>query len=242
MSDCCCGHQSAAEENVSVEDERKEACCCDGDAAEARESCCCSGNDAAAEPCCCGGDADDSCCADDPYAGPMTPAVVDFLFLDLAVCDRCQGADDRVFEAVKRCKGVLRACGYDLTLNQILIDSEEKATAYRLMSSPTIRVNGVDICSEVIEDDCGCCSDMADSAVTCRLFPFNGGYYEVPPTDMIVRGIMEVVMQGQKPQDQDAFELPENLRTFFAGVDKKAEEQGANRPSIPEERKRCCCC
>ena len=178
-------------------------------------------------------------CEDDAYAGRRKTVVVDFLYLDLTVCDRCQGADKRVERAVELCRPVLAACGYDITLNSVNIDSEWLAQQYRFYSSPTVRVNDVDICPSIEENDCDCCSDIADYDVKCRLFPFNGTYYEVPPTDLLVRGIMEVVLQGRvAEQDADKpYELPENLAGFFAGKRKKdAEERAAQG-----EGESCCC-
>lgn len=215
---CCC--QNA----------KPEPCCCDTSAHVEPESCCCDESAAAtaqeaaaAEQCCCS--TSSSCCSDsayscedDAYAGEMQEVVVDFLFLDLDCCDRCQGADERVASAVERCHDVLAACGFSLTLNQLYMESPELAERYRFESSPTIRVNGVDICPSIEENDCACCSDISGTDVTCRVFPFNGTYYEVPPTDLIVRGIMEVALQGQKPPCcQPPYVMPENLRAFYEG-------------------------
>lgn len=208
-----------------------------------QEGCCCGAEDPAA------GDA--YRCSDDAYAGPMRKVDVDFLYLDLACCDRCQGADKRVEAAVERCRGVLAACGYDLALNSIHVDSAKLAKAYRFESSPTIRVNGADICPSVEENDCACCSDMSDTAVTCRIFPFNGAYYEVPPTDLIVRGIMEAVMQDRQPDDTARpYELPENLARFYAGVQEKSRAEAgcccgdasAAKPRKGAASEGSCCC
>lgn len=178
-------------------------------------------------------------CEDDAYAGRRKTVVVDFLYLDLTVCDRCQGADKRVERAVELCRPVLAACGYDITLNSVNIDNEWLAQQYRFYSSPTVRVNDVDICPSIEENDCDCCSDISNYDVKCRLFPFNGTYYEVPPTDLLVRGIMEVVLQGRVAERgaDKPYELPENLAGFFAGKRKKdAEERAAQ-----DEGESCCC-
>lgn len=222
-----------------------QSCCCstDTETSTANEPCCCGEDSSTAdgaheESCCCGEGDSDCCsdsaysCADDPFVGHKKTVVVDFLFLDLTVCDRCQGADERVALAVERCRPVLSACGYNLILNQIDVENAQLAERFRFYSSPTIRVNGVDICESIEENDCGCCSDIASTDVKCRLFPFNGTYYEVPPTDMIVRGIMETVLQGKKaPAETDAYVLPENLCDFFEGKEAKAATSGS-----------CCCC
>ena len=90
-------------------------------------------------------------CSDDAYAGRKKTVVVDFLYLDLTVCERCQGADKRVERAVELCRPVLAACGYDIALNSVNVDSEWLAEQYNFYSSPTVRVNNVDICPSIEE-------------------------------------------------------------------------------------------
>ena len=171
-------------------------------------------------------------CSDDKYKGRKKTVVVEFLYLDLVVCDRCQGADQRVAKAVERCKPVLEACGYELRLQCVLIDNEMLAEQYRFYSSPTVRVNGVDVCPSIEENDCDCCRDISDFDVKCRLFPFNGTYYEVPPTDMLVRNIMETVLGGKVAHPEDEpYVLPENLAGFFAGKRRKAASAAPKRQS-----------
>ena len=256
---CCCG--SAPEEPCCPEPEKTQSCCCESEEPAKSEPCCCGETEPAEEPCCCGtettagtepcccGDSaeaepcccsdDDDCCSDsefscedDPYAGEVTPVDVDFLYLDLTVCDRCQGADVRVAKAVERCQPIMRTCGYDLKLNMILVDTKELAEAHRFVSSPTVRVNGIDICGEVAENDCGCCSDIADTDVKCRIFSFNGKQYEVPPTDMLVCGIVRAVMgTTQAPANDTPYVMPQNLIDFYEGKERK-ESSGSS----------CCCC
>lgn len=198
---------------------------------ENSESCCCCESSASASS---NGSAVSYSSSDDSYKGRKRKVVVDFLYLDLSCCDRCQGADQRVEMAVERCRDVLLACGYEISLNSVHVDNQMLAEAYRFESSPTVRVNGVDICPSIEENDCACCSDMSDTPVTCRIFPFNGTYYEVPPTDMLVRGIMEVVLQNRQPDDPPLpYKLPENLRQFYQGVEKKAQKDAVVEP--------CCC-
>ena len=203
-----------------------------GQQAKDASTCCCSGGSAP------NGQSSAYSGADEPYRGRRDKAVVDFLYLDLACCDRCQGADKRVEAAVDRCRDVLAACGYDIVLNSIHVDTPEKAVLHRFASSPTVRVNGVDICPSVEENDCVCCSDMSDAAVTCRIFPFNGTYYEVPPTDMLVRGIMETVLQNRRPNDPpDPYTLPQNLERFYKGMQGK----GGKGRKKAKARQDCCC-
>lgn len=222
MSDCCCNS-----DNRAAEPSEEKGACCGGESAESARQ---------GDSCCCGPDSSAAySCADDPYAGHKKTAVIDFLFLDLTVCDRCQGADERVALAYERCKPILAACGYNLVLNQVDIEDEALAEHYRFYSSPTVRVNGVDICPSIEENDCGCCSDLSDSDVKCRVFPFNGTYYEVPPTDMLVRGIIETVIRGEKAHpEMEPYELPENLAGFFTGKRNKEAKRAAQEGQQPE--------
>lgn len=172
---------------------------------------------------------------DDPYKGRRKPVNVEFMALDLKVCDRCQGTDKRVEVAVEKLRDVLSACGYDIALTSTIIDNEWMAEEYRFYSSPTIRVNGVDICPSIEENECKCCSDMSDSPVKCRMYPFNGTYYEVPPVDLVIQGIMNVVAQELEADPQaKPYALPENLKVFFGGVREKAKADGSEGES-------CCC-
>jgi hypothetical protein len=83
--------------------------------------------------CCCGS----GCCT------PEKRVVIDFLYLDLDVCERCQGTGKVLDEAVTDVKNVLEAGGYEVVVNKVLVDTREKAVAHRLMTSPTIRINAV---------------------------------------------------------------------------------------------------
>lgn len=223
-SSCCC---SPTEEPAS------EPCCCSPAEEPAAESCCCSDSSASEESCCCS-DSGYSC-ADDPYQGHKKTVVVDFLYLDLKTCDRCTGADERVFNAVEACKPILSACGYNVILNQIFIEDEALAARFDFYSSPTIRVNGIDICPSIQENDCGCCSDISGTDVTCRLFPFNGTLYEVPPTEMIIAAIMKTAITEAKAPAADEYVLPENLKAFFEG--KRTKEA-----TDTQAEAKCCCC
>lgn len=256
---CCCGGSASKEAPANAGSLTEEAVATDaneqGTKGESEGTCCCGGD---SDGCC---DSSSYSCEDDPYAGALTPVVVDFLYLDLTVCDRCQGADKRVERAVELCSPVLAACGFKLVLNSVNVRDERMAKRYRFASSPTIRVNGRDICPTIEENDCGCCSDLSDSDVACRIFPFNGTHYEVPPTDMIVRGIVEAVFgEGALADEREAaadepFEVPENLVTFFRGraakeaakaEDAAADDDAAAAPAADAAKRSesagsCCC-
>ena len=101
---------------------------------------------------------------------------------------------------------------------KIEIESVELAKQYRFLSSPTIRVNGQDICGSVKENSCGCCSEISGSDVDCRVFEYNGESYEVPPKEMLAEAILKTVFgQEESGCSCGGYELPENLRAFFEG-------------------------
>lgn len=71
--------------------------------------------------------------------------IIDFLYLDLNVCNRCQGTDQGLEEAIEDVAKVLESAGVEIVVNKIHINSKEKAIQHRFVTSPTIRVNGRDI-------------------------------------------------------------------------------------------------
>ena len=95
----------------------------------------------------------------------------------------------------------------------------EIAKRFEFLSSPTIRVNGQDICTSVKESSCGCCSDISGTDVDCRIFEYNGKTYEVPPKEMLANYILTYVfgMNESRCCCDSEYELPENLKSFFDG-------------------------
>ena len=226
-SDCCGGSGSS---NASS--------CCGGQAKKS-SSCCDSGSGSGSS--CCGGDS--NCCSDganndDPNTAEKEIVRIDCLFLDLSICDRCQGTDTRVEMAIEQLRDVMDMAGYRFEMNTELILNNELAIKHKFLSSPTVRVNGVDICPEVIENPCGCCKDLSDYDVYCRQFEFNGKLYEVPPTAYVVKRILEIVFGGEKPKDEP-YEIPENIKGFLDG---RAAKEAAGK----KESGSCCggsgCC
>ncbi|MGE5579934.1 MAG: DUF2703 domain-containing protein [Bacillota bacterium] len=176
-----------------------------------------------------------SCCAS-PSESQVTRkgVVIDFLYLDLSVCTRCQGTDDSLDEALSEIERVLKATGKEVVVNRINVTTEELAVKHRFVSSPTIRVNGRDIQMEVKETLCESCGDLCGDEVNCRVWVYQGEEYDVPPKAMIIEAVLREVYGGQddrRPAQQD-YVLPENLRRFYAA---KAKQSNPGKP-----RKTCC--
>lgn len=151
--------------------------------------------------------------------------VIDFLYLDLSVCARCQGTDISLDEALVEVSKVLEATGVEVEVNKIKVTTEELAIKHMFVSSPTIRVNGRDIQMEVKESLCESCGDLCGDEVDCRVWVYQGKDYIVPPKAMIIEAILKEVyggVGGSNIENQE-YVLPENLRNFYAVM--KGKEQ-----------------
>ena len=157
----------------------------------------------------------------------MKKVEIEYLYLDLNTCDRCVGTDTVLEEVIEELKPAFAIAGYEISYEKIEILSKELAVKHKFVSSPTVRVNGIDICEDVKESDCGCCGEISGTQVDCRVFEYEGKLYEVPPKAMLAEAIMRSAFVKANNSDLGNYELPENLRTFFAGKEKKTS---------------CCCC
>jgi hypothetical protein len=149
---------------------------------------------------------------------------IDFLYLDLSVCTRCQGTDNSLDEAITEASKVLEATDVDVVLNKINVTSEKQAEILQFESSPTIRVNGRDIQLEIRESLCESCGDLCGDEVDCRVWVYHGKEYPAPPKAMIIEAILrEVYGRPNEKQEVDkkVYRLPDNLRKFFASMQGK---------------------
>lgn len=154
---------------------------------------------------------------------PKKQIIIDFLYLDLSVCTRCQGTGESLDEALSEIAKVLEATGNEVVVNKVEINTAELATAHKFVSSPTIRVNGYDIQMEVKETLCESCGDLCGDDVDCRVWIYEGQEYAVPPKAMIVEGILKAVYgrsMGVPVSDQE-YTIPENLRRFYLAMENK---------------------
>lgn len=180
---------------------------------------------------CCETQRNNTCCStscgyeEQNYEEEKKKIIIDFLFLDLSICTRCQGTESSLEEAIKDVAKVLELAGIEVVVNKIHIDSKEKAIQYRFESSPTIRINGNDIQLEMRESLCESCGDLCGDEVDCRVWVYKGKEYNVPPKAMIIDAILREVYSDKKAQlnnrvGKEAYQLPENLRRFFESIEK----------------------
>ena len=143
---------------------------------------------------------------------------IEYLYLDLNTCDRCCGTDVVLDEVVSALRPVLEMAGYQVNYEKVEMTTVKDAVRYEFLSSPTIRVNGRDICTSVKENACGCCSDISGTAVTCRVFTYEGVDYEVPPKALLAEEILRHVFAGSIPESApESYVLPQNLKDFYRG-------------------------
>jgi hypothetical protein len=167
----------------------------------------------------------ESCCGCGCTQIPEKRVLVEYLYLDLNTCDRCIGTDQELEEVVSIITPALKLAGYSVETQKIEIATKELAEKHRFLSSPTIRVNGKDICQTVSESDCGCCGEISGTQVDCRVFEYGEETFEVPPKEMLASAILQAIFGG--PEDgcgcgePDEYVCPPNLVSFFEGKKEK---------------------
>jgi len=160
------------------------------------------------------------CCGDQQATPDKKKQItIDFLYLDLSTCTRCQGTDTNLDDALEEVAKVLDATGAEAVLNKINVATPELAEEYQFLSSPTIRVNGRDIQLEITENTCESCGDLCGTEVDCRTWSYQGVDYDVPPKALIIDAILREVYGGStNVPTPKAYAMPENLQRFYAGM------------------------
>lgn len=95
----------------------------------------------------------------------------------------------------------LKELGVKADIEEILVDSEEKARKYKFVGSPTVRINGKDVQEEVSKGRCLPCEELAEyeeettefvkqeCICGCRIYFYKGKQYPYPPKEMIKEAI-----------------------------------------------------
>lgn len=166
---------------------------------------------------------EESCCSREFETASAKKIIVEYLYLDRETCDRCVGTDNALDEVMKVLIPTLSIAGFEVEYNKIEMKTAEIAEQYKFISSPTIRVNGHDICKSIVENNCGCCSDISGTDVNCRVFEYDGELYEVPPKEMLAKAILNAVFeQAEISYSCEEYELPKNLKEFYEGKKNKS--------------------
>lgn len=141
----------------------------------------------------------------------MNKLVIDYLYLDLSLCKRCQATDIVLDEALSELREELKDVR-QITVNKIKILSDKEAEKYEFKSSPTIRINGKDIEEiitgklEIKENYCSSCSEVCCGEPNCRTFEYNGTISDSIPKEMIKEAIMIVleINSNEEPKEGGA--------------------------------------
>jgi len=153
---------------------------------------------------------------------------IEFLYLDLNHCDRCQTSEASLAEAIAEVETVLKATGIQVKVQKIHVQNEEQARQLDFVTSPTIRLNGQDIQLDFKESNCGSCSDLAETETACRVWSYQGREYTAPPKAMIIDAILRAVYSRPEvgaPLTGVEQETPENLKRFFAAREKQLTKE-----------------
>ncbi len=167
------------------------------------------------------------CCTDNSIATSVQPKrqfLIEFMFIDLSVCTRCQRTESSLEEAVSEVARILEATGVEVVVRKIHIQTEAQARELGFISSPTIRVNGRDIQMDVRESLCESCGDLCGDDVDCRVWVYQGKEYDTPPKAMIIDAILKEVYGGSDKSSEPParpVDIPDNLKRFFAAMQNK---------------------
>ena len=169
---------------------------------------------------------------------------IELLALDLTRCDRCRGTLANIETAIETIRPVLEATGAEVRLRTVVIGSEAEARRHRLVTSPTIRINGRDIAPEVLESECEACSDLGgcDEGIACRVWRYRGREYSEAPVGLIVEALLRGIVGDASEPDAGvpAYDgVPENLRRFFAAG--SAGSSGEASSCCGSARQGACC-
>jgi len=147
--------------------------------------------------------------------------IVELLVIDLQTCARCVPTDAQLKKAVKILEPTAEALGIDLVQMTTVVKSREEALRRALHSSPTIRINGLDIAQDIRESRCESCAEIvgAGASVDCREWHYKGSVYPAAPLPFLLESIMEAMLKVDslsriEPEPLDR--LPENLERFFS--------------------------
>lgn len=142
---------------------------------------------------------------------------IEFLFLDREHCGRCRDTERNLLSAIESARSMLAERGTVTTLRSVHVTSAQQARQLGFVSSPTIRVNGHDIATRLVETTCEAdsCVCADGEPIDCRMWDWEGELHAAPPVDMIARAIVDAARTEVAVQPLTA--LPDNLERFFAG-------------------------
>lgn len=169
---------------------------------------------------------------------------LELLALDLDTCTRCVGTLDNIETAINKVSSILKLTSTKIEVHKILIESKMEAEAHQFVSSPTIRINGLDIVFDTLESECDSCTDLCgcEEGTNCRVWNYRGQEYTEAPVGLIVESMMTEIYGGRYEAVQEAQtfqKVPQNLKQFFASKEKN--EAGEASTCCSTEKQETCC-
>jgi hypothetical protein len=143
---------------------------------------------------------------------------IDFLYLDISSCSRCQGTGDNLELALVAVERLLRDTGAEVTVRRTQVQSLQQARELRFEVSPTLRVNGRDIEPIARESPCGPDACGCGEGGSCRVWSYDGQDSDEAPVALIVDAILAALSDGQPAAGADApaYVAPNSIVRAFA--------------------------
>ena len=136
---------------------------------------------------------------------------IEYLYLDMQTCDRCIGTDAVLEDIISQIRPALELVGYSIEYSKTEMTTAEIAAQNKFLSSPTIRVNGQDVCASVAESSCSCCGNISGTDMNCRVFEYEGKSYEVPPKEMLANALLEAVFAVHEDCACEGYRTPRRI-------------------------------
>ena len=150
---------------------------------------------------------------------------IEYLYLDLTTCKRCIKTANNLDIAIKELGRSLSKEGYEVQVSKVKIDSVALAEKYEFLTSPTIRVNDIDIMEVLMESSCPECSSLCGySDFSCRTWKNENEIVDVPTVEMIVDKIRTSSNESNSKKAIDPYVMPDNLKKFFKAKDKTSNQ------------------
>ena len=159
----------------------------------------------------------------------MKTLLVELLYLDAETCAPCIGTEKALARAEMILSEPLHYLGVRLDIRKIHVVDAKIAAAEKFLSSPTIRVEGIDIDPARTEGDCPSCGALTGDAVSinCRNWHWRGEVFLTAPVGKIVESVLSATLQMQagdrggqaEPIQQSHYTMPQNLVSFFKARD-----------------------
>ena len=124
------------------------------------------------------------------------PVVLELFALDDESCAPCRSARSSLRAAAQILSQTLDGQGYVVATRVVVLQSADHARALRVVSSPTVRVNGHDVALAVEEQTCSTCSTLAGTSIECRTYEWDGRRFDHPPVPLIVDAVHRHLAAG----------------------------------------------